>query len=165
MCRLAPPWINRGSPVRLIRSSGQQDERALVCFENWLRGFLLSPEQHPSNSRVRNLTVLTRKPTLTREEFSQYWRDVHGPLVRQLPHVRRYSQNHVLESGSRTGYATGDYEIDGIVDFLFDSPADAERAFAGEPGRRAMADAANFIERMCVFTVEEHVIVDRSDPT
>ena len=111
---------------------------------------------------VRNLTVLTRKPTLSRAEFSRYWAETHGPLVEQLPGIARYSQNHVVAAGTRTGYPTADYEIDGIVDFVFDSQEAATAAFESELGQRIMRDASTFIERMCVYTIEERVVVDRT---
>lgn len=111
---------------------------------------------------VRNLTVLTRRPELSRAEFSRYWREVHGPMIQTLPGIRRYSQHHVVAEGTRAGHPTHDYGIDGFVDFLFDDPAAMGAAFDSERGRTVMADAANFVEHMRVYTVEERVLVDRT---
>jgi uncharacterized protein (TIGR02118 family) len=117
----------------------------------------------PAAKPVRNLTVLTRRATVTPDEFRRHWLEVHAPLVRQLPHIRRYAQNHVVASGTRTGYPTSDYGIDGVVEFVFDSLEGAELAFESDLGRRVMDDARDFIEQMRVYTVEEHVIIDRTE--
>lgn len=76
----------------------------------------------PTEGPVRNLTVLTRKEGTTPEQFRQHWLDLHGPLARRaLPHALKYVQNRVMSSGTRVGYPTHDYEIDGIVEFVFES--------------------------------------------
>ncbi len=111
---------------------------------------------------VHNLTVLTRRPDLSPAEFRRHWREVHGPMVAELPNVLRYSQHHVLDSATRAGYPTRDYEIDGVVDLTFASNQAMQAAFDGDLGRELMADAHNFVARMCVYTVQEHVVIDRA---
>ena len=44
---------------------------------------------------------LHRLPTLSREEFQQYWRGTHAPLVaaaREALGIRRYIQQHTVGS-------------------------------------------------------------------
>jgi uncharacterized protein (TIGR02118 family) len=122
------------------------------------------PDSRPAATPVRNLTLLRRKPGISVEEFQHHWLEVHGPLVSALPGVRRYAQNHVTASATRAGYPTVELGIDGIVEFVFESAESMREAFDSEAGRRAMADAPNFIEAMRVYTVEEHVIVPRPAP-
>jgi uncharacterized protein (TIGR02118 family) len=114
------------------------------------------------SGQVRNLTVLTRRADLTPAEFNRHWREVHAPMVAELPGVLRYSQHHVLDSATRAGYPTQDYEIDGMVDFRFANEEAMTSAFDSDLGRALMDDAKHFIARMCVYTVEEHVVVDRT---
>ncbi|CAN5515507.1 hypothetical protein BH24ACT5_BH24ACT5_06350 [soil metagenome] len=108
---------------------------------------------------VRNLTVLTRRAGISRADFRRHWLDVHAPMVAELPHVLSYSQHHVESSTTRSGFATRDYEIDGFVDFRFDSADGMQKAFESDLGRSIMSDAQQFIESMRVYTVTEHPIV------
>jgi uncharacterized protein (TIGR02118 family) len=114
---------------------------------------------------VRNLTMLRRKPGLTIEDFQRHWLDVHAPLVRELPGIRRYAQNHVIAGATRSGFPTIELGIDGIVELVFESAESMRRAFDSDAGQRAMADASNFIDAMRVYSVEEHMIVDLAPPS
>lgn len=119
-------------------------------------------QPRPTEGPVRNLTVLTRKEGTTPEQFRQHWLDVHGPLARRaLPHALKYVQNRVMSSGTRVGYPTHDYEIDGFVEFVFESREGMAEDFASPLGQELMEDATRFIGRMRIYEVVGHVIVDR----
>ena len=50
---------------------------------------------------VKLVFCLTRLPHLSREEFQRYWRERHGPLVRESAKalgIRRYVQVHTLDT-------------------------------------------------------------------
>ena len=86
---------------------------AQVFLEEWLQ--LATPEDFPyeddtfhsvaENGRrrermIRLVFVLRRKQNLTRAEFQQYWRDIHGPLVAKHSttlNILRYVQLHTLD--------------------------------------------------------------------
>ena len=49
---------------------------------------------------IRLTFVLRRKPSMSRVEFQQYWREVHGPLVAKSStalNILRYVQVHTLD--------------------------------------------------------------------
>jgi uncharacterized protein (TIGR02118 family) len=49
---------------------------------------------------IRLVYVLRRLPNLSRQEFQDYWRNVHGPLVAKhstTMRIRRYVQTHTLD--------------------------------------------------------------------
>ena len=79
---------------------------------------------------VKFIICARRKPGMTRAEFSQYWRNQHGPLVRSVPefirHVRKYVHCHLLPSASPFG---GDGGYDGVAELWFDSPEALAQAF------------------------------------
>ena len=56
---------------------------------------------------VKYIICATRKAGLSHEEFSAYWRNHHGPLVRSVPefarYVRKYVQCHLVKGASRWG--------------------------------------------------------------
>src|SRR4051795_9544126 len=48
---------------------------------------------------IKLVFCLRRKPTLSREDFQAYWREIHAPLVAERAEVlqiRRYVQSHSL---------------------------------------------------------------------
>lgn len=51
------------------------------------------------------LVAMKRRPDLSPSEFRRHWREVHGPLMAQLPGVY-YQQNHVVDSTQTTGHGS-----------------------------------------------------------
>jgi uncharacterized protein (TIGR02118 family) len=81
---------------------------------------------------------LNRLPDTDPAAFSAYWRDHHGPIAAQVPGIRRYVQNHVLQSGPQPPY-------DGIAQTWFDD-LDAVRASASSSElQRTRDDEPNFM--------------------
>jgi uncharacterized protein (TIGR02118 family) len=79
---------------------------------------------------VKYIICARRKPGWTRAEFSDYWRNQHGPLVRSVPefmrHVRKYVQCHIVAGAPPLG-VEGAY--DGVAELWFDNPEEIARAF------------------------------------
>jgi len=79
---------------------------------------------------VKFIICATRKAGLTRAEFSTYWRNQHGPLVKSVPefmrHVRKYVQCHIVAGKSPFG---GETAYDGVAELWFDTPEELTRAF------------------------------------
>jgi uncharacterized protein (TIGR02118 family) len=79
---------------------------------------------------IKYIICATRKAGMTREEFSAYWRNHHGPLVKSVPefmrHVRKYVQCHLVGDAAPLGTA-GVY--DGVAELWFDSQEDLVKAF------------------------------------
>jgi uncharacterized protein (TIGR02118 family) len=82
-----------------------------------------------------NSIVLCQKiDTMTRDEFVQYAKKVHVPLVLAMPGIRHYQANFMLASDEALPY-------DGVIHLWFDSAEDLEKAYASPEGRKALADA------------------------
>lgn len=45
---------------------------------------------------IKLVYCITRRPEMTLDQFSRYWRDVHGPIGRRIPGLRRLVQSHRL---------------------------------------------------------------------
>jgi hypothetical protein len=97
--------------------------------------------------------VLRRKPGMTREAFSKYWREVHGPMVASyadLLGIKRYLQVHTLEPDPRPpDEVRGDLAEphDGVAELW----TDVDAATGSEAERRAAyrvlaEDERNFID-------------------
>jgi len=113
----------------------------------------------------KRISLLVRKPGISRQEFARHWRDIHGPLALALPKVVRYVQNHIVEEGaSHPHLPGGGQKIDGIVEFWFESREDMEEAFATPEAAALFADGALFIESVTSYVVEEHVVIGEDSP-
>jgi uncharacterized protein (TIGR02118 family) len=101
---------------------------------------------------IRRLSLVRKRPELSREEFLARWTGEHVEIAKRLPGLRGYVI-HLLDGD--------DLPYDGIAITTFDSREDAERAFAvpelAEGLRRTRDDFAASVE---VYFTEEHVVVE-----
>jgi len=83
---------------------------------------------------IRRLSLVRKRPELTREEFLARWTGEHVDIAKRLPGLRGYVI-HVLDGEAPP--------VDGIAVTTFDSREEAERAFADPelaPGLRRTRD-------------------------
>ena len=113
---------------------------------------------------VKTITFIKRKPGMNLDEFGQYWRTKHAPIVTKLPGLRRYIQCHTIPSG----YRNGEPAFDGVAEVWFDSTG-AMRETANTAEYRAVrADEPNFLDmsKMDFVITEERVQKDATaDPS
>lgn len=113
---------------------------------------------------VKTITFIKRKPGMNLDEFGQYWRTKHAPIVTKLPGLRRYIQCHTIPSG----YRNGEPAFDGVAEVWFDSTG-AMRETANTAEYRAVrADEPNFLDMSKIDFVitEERVQKDATaDPS
>ena len=93
---------------------------------------------------LKTVDLVHRRDGMPIDEFFRYWREVHGPLCRAQPAMRRYVQSHtrrsIYDSGRTPAY-------DGAAMAWFDS-MQALREAAGTPGFAALReDVEKFIDR------------------
>src|SRR5207247_2162376 len=79
---------------------------------------------------IKSLSLLTRKPGMTHEQFVRHWLEVHGPLALKVPGIRRYVQSHILEERTRPDIPSSDVEIDGVAELWYDDRESMMRALA-----------------------------------
>lgn len=107
--------------------------------------------------------LLTRKPGLSQEQFSAYWRDKHAPLVKSLAPfnslVRRYVQQRPAQSmPERLPLAS----YDGISEIWFDNLSDAFELMGDEGFLSVVAkDEENFLDksRKEIFISQETAMI------
>jgi len=93
---------------------------------------------------VKSIDFVTHRAGMPIAEFFRYWREVHAPLCKALPEVRRYVQSHtrasIYEAGRTPAY-------DGAAMSWYDS-TQALREAAATPGfGRLRADVESFVAR------------------
>ena len=86
------------------------------------------------------------------EAFERHYRQVHIPLLRQLPRLRRYTVSRDV-----TALHGAPYYL--ITELEWDTMDELRAAFASPEGRATAADAARLQElapvRRMIFTAEE----------
>jgi uncharacterized protein (TIGR02118 family) len=111
---------------------------------------------------IKVVGLLTRKPELTHEQFVKHWFEIHGPLARAVPGVRRYVQSHIIGTRTRPDIPETDVAIDGIAELWYDDQDALARAAATSEMKRLTDDGALFIGRIKSYVVEERQIIPRA---
>jgi uncharacterized protein (TIGR02118 family) len=169
-------WFESMDAVNEMRSDSrwaevQADVAALLDTDQTLEIFteeekvvIAGPDPRP-DPLTKLVCGVRRKPGMDRDAFHRYWWEVHGPLNRDTPAVRkyfiRYEQNHRLASD----YDRDDSELEGVTCEWFPSSR-AFFAMATDPESREVirADEENFLDPQrltWILTDAEEVIFDR----
>ena len=118
----------------------------------------------PCNRMFKHVALLVRKPSLTHEEFLEYWQQHHTPLARDIEGVVRYHTVYPTDPAHS--------EFDGIAELYFETLEELHAALGHPESRdydptrevaaKARADVDNFldIERRPRFIGEEVVQKD-----
>lgn len=108
---------------------------------------------------IKSISLLTRRPELTHDEFVRHWVDIHAPLAHAVPRVKRYVQSHILAERTRPDIETLDVAIDGIAELWYDSLDDLRYAMSTPEAKILHDDGATFIGRIKTYTIDERVII------
>jgi uncharacterized protein (TIGR02118 family) len=108
---------------------------------------------------IKRISLLTRRPELTHEQFVKHWYEIHAPLAHAVPGLRRYVQSHLLEEQKRPDIPSTDVEVDGIAELWYDDRESMLRSLGSPEAKRLHADGALFIGRIKTFVVEEKVVI------
>ena len=116
---------------------------------------------------IKRITIMTRKPGMSREAFADYWTRVHAPLLASHPAVKRLVINVTTEfvrfsvrnenqdDPLRSTIVT--QTPDGFVELWFDSVAEMEAMYR-EFSKQLVADAEKFVGAIATFVVDEREI-------
>jgi uncharacterized protein (TIGR02118 family) len=108
---------------------------------------------------IKLLSLLTRKPHLTHEQFVDHWLNVHGPLALSVPGVRRYVQSHIMDRLTRPDIPETDVAVDGIAELWYDDMASFQRAAASPEMKRLTDDGALIIAQIKTYVIDEKQII------
>ena len=111
-----------------------------------------------SDTAVKSVDFLVRKPGLPVEEFQRHWLLVHGPIAAAIPALRRYVQSHTRRSAYEAGRIPA---YDGAAMAWYDSAEAFRAAAAGAEYSRVAADSPSFLamDRIRSILTREYVIV------
>jgi uncharacterized protein (TIGR02118 family) len=120
---------------------------------------------------IKLIFCLRRRPELSAEEFQRYWREHHGPLVRERAEalgIRRYVQLETLDSLVNEALARprgGPEPFDGVAELWWDdldALATSAENDAGRAASRALIeDERRFIDFAAspIWVAREHPII------
>jgi uncharacterized protein (TIGR02118 family) len=131
----------------------------------------------PSRNQGRDLVVklvycIRRREGISAVEFSHYWLQEHGPLVKSLAPIMgaiRYIQSHLLDSDLNESFREGRglaEPYDGITEVWWASAEALASAMAtpegSEAAGRLLKDESRFIDFSSsrLFLTREHEIFD-----
>ena len=88
---------------------------------------------------LKFMVVLYRRPGLTVEQFRQHLEEIHAPLAKRLPGLKRYRQNHVAEDPKRQHPGW-----DAIIELYFENRESMDAAWASPQGAASDTDLKLF---------------------
>jgi uncharacterized protein (TIGR02118 family) len=101
------------------------------------------------------MVVIYRRPDLNPAQFRVHLEEVHGPLARKLPGLKKYVQNYVCNDGKRQ--APG---WDAIVELYFENHESMDKAWDSPQGAASDADLPAFVDmNRTTWSVVEEVMV------
>jgi len=106
---------------------------------------------------LKFMVVLYRRSDLTPTEFRRHLENVHGPLAKNLPRLRKYTQNYACTDAKRKSPGW-----DAIVELYFDNSAEMEAAWASPQGAVSDADLPAFADlTRTTWSVVEEITVSQ----
>jgi uncharacterized protein (TIGR02118 family) len=116
---------------------------------------------------IKRLTIMTRKPGMSRQAFADYWTRVHAPLLASHPAVKRLVIN-VTEQFVRFSVRNEENDPlrsaivtqtpDGFVELWFEDAASMEAMYKSDFAKKLVADAENFVGAIATFIVDEQEV-------
>jgi uncharacterized protein (TIGR02118 family) len=104
--------------------------------------------------------LIRKRPDWSGEDFRRYWREHHRALASKLPGLRRYEQNHVVDSVQRgITYPRGTEQLDGFSMLWFDSEQAMREAIATDAGRALVADENRFIGDLRIVALDQVEVI------
>ena len=110
---------------------------------------------------IKLVYCISKKASLTDEEFFRYWRNVHGPIGARIPRLRKLVQSHrvtIVGDAHQPAY-------DGMAELWFDDMEALLAARRSPEWKASTEDEANFIDsgKVAYFVSEERVVLDRTN--
>jgi len=125
------------------------------------------------SSRVKIVYCGRRLPNLTRDEFQQYWRTDHGPLVKShedVLRIRRYVQSHTAHDEVNERMRTPlsrPLPYDGVAELWWESMEDRQPSNPDpkrvQAAHQLFEDEKKFVDhgQSPVFLTKEYVFINR----
>jgi uncharacterized protein (TIGR02118 family) len=109
---------------------------------------------------IVRMGLIKKKPQWSTDDFRRYWRDHHGALAAQVPGLRRYEQNHVVDTAQRgISFTRGPEQLDGFSMLWFDSEEAMRAALDTDAGRALVPDENHFIGDLRIVSIDQAEVI------
>jgi hypothetical protein len=96
---------------------------------------------------LTTIALIERKPSVSRDLFSRYWRDVHGVMAARIPRFGSYTQYHV------TPESEGAPSIEGIAIVTFAHQDDVTGLLTSTVTKHIHRDEQNVFRRALLYSL------------
>jgi hypothetical protein len=97
---------------------------------------------------VTTVALIERKPDISRDLFSRYWRDVHGVMAARIPGFATYTQYHV------TPLSAAAQPFEGIAIVTFANEDDRQGLATSEVTQHIHRDEQNVFRRALLYNLD-----------
>lgn len=109
---------------------------------------------------IVRIGILRKKEVLTTEAFRKHWIEVHGPMAAKIPGLRRYQQNHVVDSVQLgVNYPRSPQIIDGFSQLWFDDLSSMQSSITPDITKMLAEDEDRFIGNLHLVFVMQNVVM------
>lgn len=118
-----------------------------------LKAYYVSFEENLSSDAepmFKLIILLTKKPTMTDDDFAEYMQNTHAPIAKKMPGLRKYVVNIVQKP------PTKEPEYHGVAELWFDDRNSMKSAFSSPQGRMTQKDTRNFAGKTVTLFTDEH---------
>lgn len=164
---VAEVWLENEAAMAALRQSPEYLRGALADEPNFID--MNSVEWMATNDRiildgaqtanqVKLIFQLKRKPGMSLPDARQYWIEVHGPIVCELPGLRRYVQCHLVDAA----YNYAEPKWDGVAQLWVDDVTAMQKLLeSSEFKQGAWLDGEKFLDLSIArsFVAQEHHVV------
>jgi len=164
---VAEAWIDDEAALAALRTSPEYVQGALADEPNFIDmsrvewmitkdHVILDSPQAPQQAKL--IFQLKRKSGWSLADGRKYWLEVHGPIVKKLPGLRRYVQSHLIGAA----YSYAEPKWDGVAQLWADDAAALQKLLdSKEFTEGAWPDGEKFLDLTLArsFVAEEHRVI------
>ncbi len=105
---------------------------------------------------IKMVAVVKKKEGMERNEFVKYWLDVHAPLEKKWPGLKKYVISPAI--GAPGG---GEPEYDGLAELWFEDEDALKKALESQERKISREDFLKFVGKASMMITKEHVVLDK----
>lgn len=106
---------------------------------------------------IKMVALVNKKKDMDKEDFVRYWIDVHAPLEKKWPGLKRYVISTTIKVLGGEGP-----EYDGMAELWFEDEDALKSALASNERTVSREDFLKFVDNAKIMLTEENVIHDET---
>lgn len=143
-CSALRYFARSADPMLAVLQAASETQGRLVVF-GFSDHVVIPPPAGPVG--LRRISLLSRRPHTTLEQFRQGWNGRHAQLVKHLPGCIGYVQSLLTPMGE------GSLPIDGIAQLYFEDEEQMKAAYASSARDALREDARELLGQIATFRV------------